>query len=61
MHFLPAPLLFNRLRVVLSGMLSVSEASMARVNILKRIKVDGRWKMVSIPRTVHKFDLVEIT
>jgi len=23
---------------------------MARVNILKRIKVDGRWKMVSIPR-----------
>jgi integrase len=23
---------------------------MARVNILKRIKIDGRWKMVSIPR-----------
>ena len=23
---------------------------MARVNILKRLKVDGRWKMVSIPR-----------
>jgi len=23
---------------------------MARINILKRIKVDGRWKMVSIPR-----------
>src|SRR5437016_9071324 len=26
------------------------EAAMARVNILKRIKVDGHWKMVSIPR-----------
>jgi site-specific recombinase XerD len=31
-------------------MLSLSAASMARVNILKRTKVDGRWKMVSIPR-----------
>ena len=53
-QLLPTPFVFCHLDHVLSPLLSakmrLAGESLSRVNIVKRIKIGGRWKMIPIPR-----------